>query len=279
MSNQEIKQYLSPQQLPPFAPGLACTSQVERECGLSGNGNMNKMKQRKPLIVKDTVATKNEEVIERIFLGDEPLATITRSAIGSLILACPNVMFADIDLFDRLPESARFSFPVKRIVDIVHESKTMKEKRQSDLLVRIRQISKSMPDLGFRVYETAAGYRLLMTSTEFSPKTIRAKSILTSFGSDPLYIEFCREQQDFRARLTPKYWRCGSYRPPCKFPFADEHNQYMYRNWEREYHMKANRFAVCRYVESLGPKKVCLAAQAIIEIHDRLTILDGASLA
>jgi len=61
-------------------------------------------------------------------------------------------------------------------------------------------------DQCWRLYWTQAGFRLICVST---PVTMDWFSIalLRFLRSDPRYIDLCGEQQNFRARLTPKPWR------------------------------------------------------------------------
>ncbi len=63
-------------------------------------------------------------------------------------------------------------------------------------------------DWGWRIYRTRAGLRLLATHALFDPETAAADGVFDALGADPLYRQLCKTQKCFRARLTPKYWRC-----------------------------------------------------------------------
>ena len=125
--------------------------------------------------------------------------------------------------------------------------------------------------LSVRVYETAAGYRLLITNTPFKPDSAEATALLTEFGSDPLYIRLCGLQESFRARLTPKPWRCHLPSPPGSFPFETTVEQDRYRRWEAEYDSKTAPYATCRYVTSLGNGTVMPEFDELIRYHDSVT--------
>ena len=77
-----------------------------------------------------------------------------------------------------------------------------------------------IPVMGCRVYRTAGGFRLLVTSDTFDPMSTETIELLKAFGSDPLYIRLCKAQECFRRRLSAKFWRCGADRPPSRFPWA-----------------------------------------------------------
>jgi hypothetical protein len=154
-----------------------------------------------------------------------------------------------------------------------------KPERDQPILERIEKVAQSQPSLGFRIYRTAGGYRLLVTSQTFDPASSDSLDLLTAFGSDPLYIRLCKSQECFRARLSAKFWRCGASRPPSRFPWTDAAAERTYRDWEQEYHAAANRFAVCEFVGDRGASAIDETVRPIFDTHDRLTIQDGAKLA
>ena len=98
------------------------------------------------------------------------------------------------------------------------------------------------------MYETKAGYRVMITSGPFVAGSPDAESILTEFGCDPLYIRLCRMQECFRARLTPKPFRCGIKNPPVLFPFETPDAVDRFSRWETNYTSKTSSFATCRFL-------------------------------
>ena len=97
-----------------------------------------------------------------------------------------------------------------------------------------------------------------------------AEAVLNEFGSDPLYTRLCRTQESFRARLTPKPWRCNFRKPPVKFPFEDAGTEAAFRGWEAEYSRRIAGYATCRLVTTFGDGVDPAFAQ-LIEYHDRET--------
>jgi hypothetical protein len=130
-----------------------------------------------------------------------------------------------------------------------------------------------------RIYRTAAGFRLLVTSDAFDPLAAETQQLLDALGSDALYVRLCKAQECFRARLSAKFWRCWATRPPSRFPWADAAQEAEYRQWQEDYHRLANECATCQFIESLGEPAIHEAVRPILEMHDRLTIQDGAPLA
>jgi hypothetical protein len=122
-----------------------------------------------------------------------------------------------------------------------------------------------------RAYKTAGGYRLLITSSSFTPGDGRAEDLLRQFDSDPLYIRLCRMQESFRARLTPKPWRCGLQVPPVMFPFETPVEQSRFDAWERTYTATAGRFATCHYLGSFGSSPVASGFEELVRYHDNET--------
>jgi hypothetical protein len=98
-------------------------------------------------------------------------------------------------------------------------------------------------------------------------------------GSDPLYKRLCRVQECFRARLTPKFWRCGAPRPPSRFPWTSAAEESAMRAWEAEYHDCSQSYAVCELIDAIGNDRVHREAAAIVRLHDEMTCSEGLPLA
>ena len=62
------------------------------------------------------------------------------------------------------------------------------------------EFARRHPDLGVRVYRTAAGLRVVVTGAASPPSSDRARALLTELGSDPLYVELCATHDSYRAR-------------------------------------------------------------------------------
>ena len=92
-----------------------------------------------------------------------------------------------------------------------------------------------------------------------------------SFGSDPLYVRLCTAQQCFRARLTPKPWRCDAGKPPARFPFPDGAAELRYREWVQHYEQASQPYAVCRLLGDYGAQTRHPVVTAVLDVHDRYT--------
>lgn len=186
------------------------------------------------------------------------LAVITRNSYGALVLNAARAMFIDIDL----PEAK----PAGMLGGLFGGKKAAPE---SEALARIQQWATRRPDNGVRVYRTAAGLRGLVTSYPFHPADGEAQQILTSLGSDPLYVTLCRAQESFRARLTPKPWRCNLPNPPGMYPRQTPEAEQRFQTWAQRYESATSQYAVCRLVGHYGDPRVHPEIAPIVALHDR----------
>lgn len=197
-------------------------------------------------------------------------AVISRNSYGVAVLNTSNIMFVDIDSPqgrgspNGLMPSLRSLFGFGR-----KESHAAGETRS--LLAQAEHWFKLNPSWGCRLYETAGGFRLLITHAELNADDSKMESILSAFESDPLYIRLCKSQRSFRARLQPKPWRCGFRLPAVRWPFRDSKQQSVFKEWDTAYQKKAANFATCRFLRHIGNSAICPAAQIVIEVHDRWT--------
>jgi hypothetical protein len=89
--------------------------------------------------------------------------------------------------------------------------------------------------------------------------------------SDPQYVDLTRAQECFRARLTPKPWRCGVTRPDRNFPRETAALEEAHARWLTTYERKSSGFATCRFIQTLGSANQCPEAQQVVLWHDRIT--------
>ena len=196
----------------------------------------------------------------------EPAAFVSRNGYGALILNTQDLMFIDIDFPPRARQRTRGFLSL-----LFGKSETPDINLEAETLTEIRATAARYSDYGFRVYRTFNGYRLMLANRRFSADSEQAIELLEAFHTDPLYVRMCRNQQCFRARLTPKTWRCNIESPPSRFPFQDDEAEKMYRKWESLYIQGVDRFSTCRYVESVGPHDIDVANENFITIHDLLS--------
>jgi hypothetical protein len=182
------------------------------------------------------------EPIVHDFRPEGAAAVVTRNSYGSLVLNTDELLFADVDASGAM------------------------SKGPTDQVTRVA----SRYGFSWRLYQTAAGYRVMVTNRHVQGGGDEAEAILQDFGSDPLYMRLCRTQQSFRARLTPKPWRAGARKPPVKFPFEDRGAEAAFRNWEQGYSAEIAAYATCRLVKTVG-NEVDPGFARLIEYHDRET--------
>lgn len=201
-----------------------------------------------------------EEIIEVIKGSDgRESAIVTRNAYGALVLNAARVMFIDID-FDPNAKPA----PLRRLF-----GKSAAASPADEHLAKIEEWARRNPQLSLRVYRTAGGLRGLITNELFEPTDPGSTQILQSLNSDPLYVTLCRVQECFRARLTPKPWRCGSANPPSRYPWTTAGAELIYRQWERTYGYAADRYTTCQLVKEFGARPMPSDVARIVELHDR----------
>ncbi|QIF02497.1 hypothetical protein [Roseimicrobium sp. ORNL1] len=228
---------------------------------------MDRIRSGAPLPEKYLYASRpiREEILETMTHTDGgTLALITRNGYGAAVLNTPKVMFADIDDPTPPPES-----PFKQLLSLF--TKTQPAKAEPQLPALVTSFAASHPDWSIRCYRTFAGWRLLMTHETFEPTSPESREILQALGSDPQYIDLTRAQECFRARLTPKPWRCGVERPNRSFPRETPAAENAHMKWLTGYERASSKFATCRYVQTLGSTTQCPEAQLVVLWHDRIT--------
>ena len=207
-----------------------------------------------------------EEILQRIpdRRSDPPAAMITRNSYGAQILNTTSLLFLDIDFAPR-PTSL-----VQRLLRLFGaaggEEKT-EESFLADLYARLRLQSRNT----FRIYRTAAGFRVIAVDRAFDPAGEAAQALMVATGTDPAYARLCRAQRSFRARLTPKPWRCGSPTPPGLYPRQTQRQQAYFDSWLAQYGRIAGSYATCRYLQTVGNGQPSDLTGKLIELHDQLT--------
>ncbi len=205
-----------------------------------------------------------EEVKEEYHQEEKLEAVVTRNSYGSLILNTAQVMFIDLDF----PSGESLWGQLMRWLRRAPYPETEIRER---LTLQVAQER----NLGVRLYRTANGYRCLVTSALYEPASDETKNLLERFGCDPLYVKLCRMQECFRARLTPKHWRCGAPCPPFRFPWKNRDEEQKFRKWEQDYEQQSAAFATCQFIENLGTKKIIPEAERIVKIHDAFVCKPG----
>ena len=97
------------------------------------------------------------------------------------------------------------------------------------------------------------------------------KEAFETFGADMLYRQLCASQKCFRARLTPKPWRCGVSKHYARWPWGNEKWEAKFRKWDTKYMAAANDHATCRLIGSVGNPEISAAHQELVAFHDEIT--------
>ena len=143
-------------------------------------------------------------------------------------------------------------------------------------LARIESWTRAQAGWGWRVYRTRAGLRLLATHALFEPDATVTDAVFEQLGADPLYRRLCKAQKCFRARLTPKPWRCGLRPPEVRWPWLDAKAEAKFQSWEKRYIEASQNNATCALVKTLGNAQVHPAIAPLVTLHDGTTRVGAA---
>jgi hypothetical protein len=187
-----------------------------------------------------------------------PRAVITRNGYGAQILNAARVLFLDVDLpaptpWQRLRHAVRFG-----------------PDAESEAVARLRAALAQFGGATFRIYRTASGLRAMAIDRAFDPTNRDTQDLMVATRTDPAFAKLCIAQNCFRARLTPKPWRCGMSGPPVDFPRSDAQRQH-FADWLSQYELASTAFATCRYLETVGNARPRGDARELVSVHDRLT--------
>jgi hypothetical protein len=139
-----------------------------------------------------------------IYNLDAGSAWLTVNRYNAAVLNSRNMLIGDIDFGDdRLNRHAGAS----RIEDVVEslESLGRLDDDYRGIAAELRFAAQS-----YRVYRTCNGCRVICTSRCFpiDEQHFIGFRLMRFLRCDPLYIALCDRQKCYRARLTPKPWRC-----------------------------------------------------------------------
>lgn len=209
-----------------------------------------------------------EPIVRELISDSGRYAVITRNNYGALVLNTAAVGFIDVDV-EPPPGLGRRVWNRLRGIRVLTYEET---------LVRV-QTAADASRLGMRIYRTAAGIRCLVTSELLDPSDRRAEELFVRFGADPRYRVLCRMQRCFRARLTPKPWRCGLPAPVWPWPFRSRVHEEHHREWLRRYEEAIRGYAICELIERRGPAFCHPLAAEVVREHDAACLRRGCPLA
>ena len=238
-----------------------------------------------------------EQIVERH--GD---AVVTRNSYGARCLNTSNVMFADIDFAEPVASAAlnalfvgpllvlaaaigvfcswllaAFVAVVARGIGLSLAQRVARRKLAAaggpalQARVRMDAFIAAHPDWHLRLYRTPAGFRVLVMQQTFDPRQPEVAGFFEALGTDPIYRIMCRNQNCFRARISPKPWRIGinaHLRPrPGVWPVKPAHLPRRER-WIVDYERAAEGYAACEFVATLGSRQVDSVAADLQRFHD-----------
>lgn len=196
------------------------------------------------------------------------VAVVTRNLYGSLVLNAERVMFVDIDFPDPTNDDAGAGFFARLFGRVKTPSD---DELEANARAGVEQFMTLNHGWSLRLYRTCAGLRGIVTHDVFDPKSAAVLDILRRLGSDPLYIRLCKAQECFRARLTPKPWRCGHFANTLRFPVDDPQQVQRYEEWKADYETRQRGYATCRFLADLGTGAVHPEVRQVVELHDFAT--------
>jgi hypothetical protein len=200
-----------------------------------------------------------EEVLREFHHPDGSVSgVVSRNSYGCEVLNTAAAMFVDVD-----KEGSSVLSGIKRLF----RGGTFED----GLLAKVQRWVETHPGWGWRAYRTRAGIRLLATHQPIPPEDPICEAAFHEFGADWLYRKLCANQKCFRARLTPKPWRCGVDKPPHRWPWRDAAAHSAFEEWDRRYRSAASGHATCRLLGQFGNRAAHPALEPLLTFHDDAT--------
>jgi hypothetical protein len=195
-------------------------------------------------------------------------AVISRNRHGCDVLNTDRIVFVDVDV--PVPAGPRSFLDVLLGRQRPPDESTRLD-AEAEKIARLEDWQRRHAAEAFRVYRTAAGLRYLLVSSLHAPDEPLVEDLLANTGADEHYRRLCRRQMSFRARLTPKPWRCGVENPPHQFPFVSDREAKAMQRWLTDYQTAAAEHAVCLHLMDVGTAPVAPAIRPVLAEHDRVT--------
>ena len=195
----------------------------------------------------------------------ELAAVVTRNSYGCQVLNTARAMFVDVDLPDTPPAPSG-----GLLSSLFGRKSTPARDPQAAAIAKAEDWAQLNPGWNWRIYRTAAGLRLLATHAPFHPTDPICQDVFAAVDADPLYRKLCQTQDCFRARLTPKPWRCDLSNPPGRWPFEDPAAEAAHANWEARYSAAVRNKGTCALL-SAGDGHVHPDLQPVVTLHDEMT--------
>jgi hypothetical protein len=213
-----------------------------------------------------------EPILEQVrSASGEQIGVISRNAYGCDVLNTKSVLFCDID-FDENQKSAG---PSGVLASLFGRKRDPADSPEQKAMAKVRDWVRAHADWGLQAYRTKAGLRLIATHALFDPADGGAEAFFNAVGADPYFRRLCKVQKSFRARLTPKPWRCGERIPPARWPFRNQDEEQAFERWRSRYETSSAKNAVCLKLEHVGPARIHPDVQVAMALHDQRTKSDS----
>jgi hypothetical protein len=197
-------------------------------------------------------------------------AVLTRNAYGCLVLNTARAMIVDVDFPRPAQSGPRW---LRRLLG--KSDPPSPDQSEAATLAQAEAWSQRHPQWGWRVYRTRAGLRLLATHAPLAPDDPSTHAVFESLNADPLYRRLCKAQKSFRARLTPKPWRCGIRERPVDWPWPDSNAEAKFKRWEQAYLASCTEFATCKLVAQIGDPNLHADIAPLVSLHDQTTRIES----
>lgn len=213
---------------------------------------------------------------------------LTRNAYGAVVLNADDALFVDVDDPPPRPAPRQGGLLVRLLRALLGghaegspssaASPSGGSAADDAMVARVRAVAGSR-GLAMRVYRTSGGYRILCTNRRFDPTSDEVRELMAALDADPKYVQLCRAQRCFRARLTPKPWRMNLVPPPRRDPWSTPGKEDAMKSWLATYDRESAGHAVCRAVAQVGPDVVDPDVAPVLALHDDFTGVErGAAL-
>jgi len=156
--------------------------------------------------------------------------------------------------------------------EVVEKYENKRVNQQNKILPVFSRFHERYPELAFRVYETAAGYRMMVTNKTMDPQSEESGEWHKALKGDKLYARLCERQKCYRARLTPKPWRLLGFASPDLLPEGWHGDPADLVDWLEHYEAKSQGVAVCRLVDTYGDGSINEDVAEVLKIHDEFVL-------
>jgi hypothetical protein len=194
----------------------------------------------------------------------EVTSVVTRNSYGCQVLNSAVALFVDVDFPEKPPQRGGF-------LGSLFGSRTAEAEDSAKAgIAKASAWAQSHPGWNWRIYRTKGGLRLLATHKLFDPSDPVCERVFSAVDADPLYRKLCQTQKCFRARLTPKPWRCKLPNVPARWPFENAVEEDAFGNWDAKYQTASRTMATCQLLDQ-GSGVVHAELRETVALHDEMT--------